>query len=224
MDSIVALVPMKGHSERVPRKNLKILRDKPLCYYVLKTLTSTDKISRVVVNTDCADIAEYVSKNFPSVSINEREQYLIGDHVSMNRIIEQDIETYPAKTYLQTHSTNPFLSRTTILSALEAYDKCLTDGNDSLVSVNEVLSRLYWENNIPINHNPLSLSRTQDLPKVFLENSVLYIFSRGSFVSNSMKRTGRHPFFYATPKIESIDIDDKEDFELAKICSERLSE
>lgn len=220
--SVAALLPMKGHSERIPRKNMKLLAGRPLCYYMLHNLSRSECIDTVVVNTDCENIAAYIESDFPGVKINWRAQNLIGDFVPMNKIIEQDVSAFPADIYLQTHSTNPFLKHPTIDAALSKYKKALGEGYDSMFSISPVYSRLYWENMIPINHNPSVLLRTQDLPKVCLENSLMYFFTASSFLENNGKRIGANPLLFSTKKIESIDIDTPEDFEMAELCAKRL--
>ena len=68
----------------------------------------------------------------------------------------------------------------------------------------------------PVNHNPKELLRTQDLPPLFEENSNFYIFSKDAFKAADEKRIGIKPMMYETPKMESVDVDFPEDFELAE--------
>ena len=71
------------------------------------------------------------------------------------------------------------------------------------------------KNGKPINHNPKKLIPTQDLEKIYEENSNLYIFSKESFLSSS-SRIGKNPILFETPKNESIDIDTNEEWEIAE--------
>jgi CMP-N-acetylneuraminic acid synthetase len=92
---------------------------------------------------------------------------------------------------------------------------------DSIFTVNEIQSRLYDDLLKPINHNPSILSQTQDLQKVYEENSNLYLFTKESF-KKSQSRIGLNPAIRVTPKLESIDIDFPEQWQIAEIIAENL--
>ena len=173
---ITALVPMKGHSERVPNKNLLPFCGRPLFYWVLKSLQNSAYIARIVVNTDSNDIAQNVLRYFASVHVINRPETICGDFVSMNTIIAYDLSQIEGEHFLQTHSTNPLLTTEMIDRAIECYFKFLGT-NDSLFSVTRLQTRLYWHNGQSINHDPQEMLRTQDLLPVYQENSNLYIFS-----------------------------------------------
>ena len=117
---IVALLPMKGNSERVPNKNLKQFCGTPLYHKVLNSLLASNLISEVVINTDSDEIMKDVRAHYSdtNVTIFERPQEIRGDTVSMNKVIEYDIDRIEADYYLQTHSTNPLLKTETIDNAL----------------------------------------------------------------------------------------------------------
>lgn len=210
---IIALLPMKGHSERVPNKNMKLFNGKPLFYHVLNTLQNCNLIDEVIINTD-SDAISTSTKQFGKVKIHERPTEICGDFVSMNDIIAYDINHSDGDVYLQTHSTNPLLRTTTIHQAIE---KFISQSEfDSLFSVTKLQTRLYWENVKPINHNPNELLRTQDLPPVFEENSNFFIFTKSSFKNAANKRIGKKPMMYEMDKLESVDIDEPQDFILAE--------
>ena len=214
-DKTVALLPLKAHSERVPRKNFRSIAGKPLVKWVLDVLLSLDRIEKVVINTDARSELEDVGVvTSARVLIRDRIQSLRGDFVSMNRIIEDDLNNVDADHYLMTHTTNPLLSVGTIDSAITAYLDGLP-GLDSLFSVNKFQSRFYSKDGLPINHDPGDLVRTQDLEPWYEENSCLYIFSRSSF-HDTKARIGRRPGLFETPKLESVDIDEPEDWDFAE--------
>ena len=214
---VVALVPMKAHSERVPSKNIRLLADRPLYHHILEALENTYAVDIVVVNTDSDEIAKGAEAGFSKAKAVRRPDALRGDFVSMNRIIAHDVDAWPGDIYLQTHSTNPLLRSQTLTEALQRFVKA--EKHDSLFSVNRVQTRLYTADGRPINHNPGELLRTQDLPPVFEENSCIYIFTRESFERAGGNRIGRTPLMFETERIESIDIDDEYSFHLADILA-----
>ena len=62
---VKALLPMKGHSERVPNKNMRMFAGKPLYHCVAKILQESDYVEAIVINTDSDLIAEDAVNNFP---------------------------------------------------------------------------------------------------------------------------------------------------------------
>ena len=207
---------MKGHSERVPNKNLKSFNGKPLYHAIVKTLQNCSSIKNVIINTDSELIAKDAKKAFGDfIIIHERTSDICGDFVSMNEIINYDIEKNGGEHFLQTHSTNPVLKSSTLQGAIDMYFDELPN-IDSIFSVTKWQTRLYWQDGAAVNHNPAELLRTQDLPPVFEENSNFYIFSKTSFLQSGKKRIGLKPKMFEVSKIEAVDIDNPEDFIIAE--------
>ena len=215
--NIVALLPMKAHSSRVPGKNFREFSGKPLFRWILDTLSSVDEISKVVINTDARSILKDSGlEESDRIVIRDRKQELCGDEVSMNLVLEDDVNAVPADVYLMTHTTNPLLSVDTIRNALAKFKKHFeTDENDSLFTVNKIQTRFYREDCSPVNHDPDNLIPTQELEPWYEENSNLYIFTRDSFLQTNA-RIGKRPLMYEVPKMESVDIDEQDDWDLAE--------
>lgn len=216
---------MKGNSERVPNKNLKDFAGKPLYHRVMDALLASKYIDKVIVNTDSeiikADLKKYFENN---VIIIDRPQEIIGDFVSMNKVIECDINNVQADIYLQTHSTNPLLKTKSIDAAIEKMIALSKDKvYDSVFSVTRLQTRLYQANGEPLNHNPEELLRTQDLEPLYEENSNFYIFTKESFYNSGGKRIGLKPFMFEIDKIEAVDIDEPQDFVIAESLYKLLS-
>jgi CMP-N-acetylneuraminic acid synthetase len=136
--------------------------------------------------------------------------------VGMNLVLADDVAAIPADFYLMTHATNPLLRGQTIERALAAYrEKRARDEADSLFTVNRFQTRFYGSDGRPINHDPSNLIRTQDLEPWFEENSTLYLFTRESFQA-TRARIGKKPMMFETPRMESVDIDDQVEWDLAE--------
>lgn len=215
---LVALLPMKAHSARVSGKNFRSFANKPLFRWILDTLLSIEEIDRVIINTDARDIlSRHGLVDSDRVLIRDRSEELCGDLVSMNKIINDDIQAVESETYLMTHTTNPLLRPATILRAIKVYTEAITKGGgDSLFTVNRFQTRFYREDGSPVNHDPNELKRTQDLEPWFEENSNLYLFSRSSFAASGA-RIGTSPVLMETPPRESADIDDADGWHLAEL-------
>lgn len=212
MTELTAIVPMKGHSARVPNKNIRPMCGRPLFHWILRSLLETPEISQVVVETDADHIAEDAAKNFP-VKILRRPKELEGDEVPMNRLIEFHMSVLKSPLYLQTHSTNPLLTPDSISRAIRAYKR--PGDHDSLFSVTALRTRLFNPDGSALNHNPQELIPTQDLPPVYEENSNIYIFTEESFAKRG-HRIGLKPMMFEIHRGEAVDIDELTDFHFAE--------
>ncbi len=222
MTKIVALVPMRHHSERVPGKNYRPLAGKPLFHWILEALLAVPEIAQVVVDTDSPVVMESVQEHFPQVRVLRRPEHLRAGTVPMNEVLLHDVRQEEADFYLQTHSTNPLLRPETIRAAIRA----LLDAYptfDSLFSVTRLQTRLWDALGRPINHNPAILLRTQDLPPVFEENSCIYLFTRQTLEARR-NRLGERPLLFEVPAEEAWDIDEELDFFVADALMRRRLE
>lgn len=219
MTRIVALVPMRHASERVPEKNYRLIAGKPLYHYILESLMACGEIGQIVVDTDSPVIAKGVRKSFPEVGVLDRPPHLRGGEVSMNEVLLHDIEQVEADFYLQTHSTNPLLRPETIRRSIHELE-AKTPVYDSLFSVTRVNTRLWDGSGRAINHDPSVLLRTQDLPPIYEENSCLYIFTREILV-NRHNRLGERPLMFEIDRAEAWDIDEELDFQIAEFLLKR---
>src|ERR1041385_5297323 len=160
---LVALVPMRHHSQRVPGKNYRMLAGVPLFHHIIETLLVVPEIEQIVVDTDSTEVMDGLRQHFPQVKIIDRPEILRADNVSMNDILIYDTDQVQANFYLQTHSTNPLLQPETVGRAIKSF---LADcpAHDSLFSVTRWQTRLYDQDGRAINHDPTVLIQTQDLP------------------------------------------------------------
>ena len=215
---LVALVPMRHHSQRVPGKNYRLLAGKPLFHHIIETLLAVPEIEQIVVDTDSDPVMDGLRKDFPQVKVINRPEALRADDVPMNDILIYDTSQVPADFYLQTHSTNPLLQSETVSHAIQSF---LADypNHDSLFSVTRWQTRLYDSNGKAINHDPSVLIQTQDLPAVYEENSCLYLFTRENLIKRN-HRIGEKPMMFEISADEAWDIDEELDFE---ICNFLLS-
>ena len=211
---IVALVPMRHHSDRVPGKNYRPFAGRPLYHHIIDSLLACPLLEEVVVDTDSPVITEDASLHFPQVRLLERPQHLRADTVPMNDVLLHDVSQVEADYYLQTHSTNPLLQPETISRAMDLFLDSLPM-YDSMFSVTRVQTRLWDRLGRAINHNPAILLRTQDLAPVYEENSCLYLFSRTT-LETRRNRVGERPFLFEIDRLEAWDIDEELDFRVAE--------
>lgn len=217
--NIVALVPMRHHSQRVPGKNYRILAGKPLFHHIIETLLAVPEIDQIVVDTDSNEVTEGLKQHFPSVKIIHRPESLRADDVPMNEILIHDTNLYPADFYLQTHSTNPLLKSETVSNAIQSLSTNYPT-KDSLFSVTRLQTRLYDKDGNAMNHNPKELIQTQDLPPVYEENSCIYIFTREN-LQTKRHRISDKPLMFEIDADEAWDIDEELDFAICDFLLKR---
>lgn len=212
--NITAIVPMRHQSERVPEKNFRPFAGRPLFYHILNTLLATPEVRAIVVDTDSDIIKALIQKDFPTISVLKRPDFLRSGDIAMNDVLAHTLSQIEGQYFLQTHSTNPLLSAATISRAIQIFLN-LPSSFDSLFSVTKVQSRFWNTDGRPINHDPKILLRTQDLEPFFEENSNIFLFQRQVF-NKQHNRIGSKPFLFEMDKIEATDIDDELDFQLAE--------
>ena len=217
---LIALVPMRHHSVRVPGKNYRPLAGKPLYHHILNALLAVDAVDEIVVDTDSDLILEGLQQDFPTVKRLRRPEDLRADTVPMNDILLHDTAEFPAEFYLQTHTTNPLLTPETVSKAIETFFTNFPT-YDSLFGVTRLQTRLWDRNGKPVNHDPNVLLRTQDLPPIYEENSCIYIFSRQSLLTRR-NRLGERPLMFEIPADEAWDIDEELDFTVAETLYKQL--
>lgn len=219
--TVKALLFMKGHSERIPKKNIKPFCGRPLLYWIFKTLSQSRYIKEIVLNTDDMEIVRLASEQF-DVTIHLRPDYLLKiTSNEASQLIVHDLSITEGEYFLQTHSTTPLLTTEIVDQSIETYFENL-DKHDSLFSVTRLQKRLFWENGKPINHDPQNLIKTQELPYIYEENSCIYIFSRRVF-NEVGSRIGLLPMMFPMDTHESVDIDEPIDFFIAEaLMNERL--
>ncbi|HSG26385.1 MAG TPA: acylneuraminate cytidylyltransferase family protein [Anaerolineales bacterium] len=210
---IIALVPMRHSSERVPGKNYRLLAGKPLYAHVIEALLGCPEISGVVVDTDSPVMMQGLRERYPRVTVLERPHNLRDGMIPMNEILLYDTAQVEADYYLQTHSTNPLLRSETISRAVQTF-LSQREQYDSLFSVTRLQTRLYWQDGSAVNHNPGELLRTQDLPPIFEENSCIYLFTREKLAARN-HRLGDAPLMFEIDAAEAWDIDEELDFQIA---------
>lgn len=213
--NIKALVPIRMNSSRLKNKNFLDFCGEPLYQIVLNTLQSIDLIDEIIVDTDSPELINALHLQYSKVRIIQRPEYLRGANVTMNKLIAYDLSVSEGEYFLQTHCTNPLLTKDTIISAITAYFNGL-EKFDSLFSVDRIQKRAYHSDGNTINHSNERLEQTQDLNPICIENSNLFLFSRTSFMSTE-SRIGNRPSLFPMNPTEGIDIDYEYEFKIAEL-------
>lgn len=211
---IVAFVPMRHSSERVPQKNYRPFAGKPLYHHIIQTLLDCPQITQVCIDTDSPFIIEDAPKHFPDVKLLIRPEHLRAGEIPMNDVLLNSASQIEGDIYLQTHSTNPLLRSETVSKAIDQFLN--SPDADSLFGVTRLQTRLYDAEGKAVNHDPSVLLRTQDLPPIYEENSNIYIF-KPEVLEKRKNRIGYQPVMFEIDRDEAWDIDEEVDFRIAEL-------
>lgn len=205
---IVAVVPMKLNNRRLPQKNTKAFTNgRPLCYYILSTLLKITEIEEVYVYCSNPDIKGYIPDG---VKYLKRSEILDQDTTKMNEVLKAFAKDVPADIYVMTHTTAPFISEISIKKGLDAV---VSEKFDSSFAAKK-LQDFLWRDGVPFNYDLENIPRTQDLPPLYEETSGFYIY-RENVINEMGRRIGNKPYIVEIGEVESIDIDEPEDFMIA---------
>ena len=217
-------IPIKKNSQRVSGKNFRDWGGKPLWRHTINKYEPIGPypIYHLYISTDSDEIIEEC-KGLGWVTAYARDKELCGDSISVCRLIVDCIEKFKLKGRMaQIHVTNPFLEEFYVWNAIQEITReyAFTGKviHRSCFSCNERQVR-YWRKEsygmVPINHNPMNLIQTQNLPIYYEENSCVYAFwaedilKTGSRIcSNPIELTVDFPY--------NLDIDTELDWEICE--------
>lgn len=203
----VAFVPIKLKSQRLPHKNILPLAGHPLCWHITNSLLHIKTIDEVYVY--CSD--DCIKNHLPEgVILKQRDKRLDGDNVKGFEIYKKFIEEVKADIYILAHTTSPFIKKESIENAL---GHVLSGENDSAFSAKRIQT-FAWYKNSPINYDLNDIPRTQDIEPIWVETSAFFMFRKEVFTEHN-RRIGFNPYIHEVRGIEALDIDEKEDYELA---------
>lgn len=128
----------------------------------------------------------------------------------MNEVLKCFADDVEADIYVMTHTTAPFITSKSIIKGLNAVKSGEYDSSFAAKKLQDFL----WKDGVPFNYKLDNIPRTQDLPPLFEETSGFYIY-RSDVIKNLNRRIGYKPFIVEVGEIESVDIDEAEDFMIA---------
>ena len=178
---IISIIPARGGSKSIPKKNLIDFMGKPLIAQTIEQSISTSMINRTIVSTDCQEIAGVAKKH--GAEIFKRPDSISGDEAStesammhvLNTLKEK--ENYIPEIVVLLQATSPLRKKNDIKNAINYF---INNKGDSLISGTQFEDFLFWEKNnkdwLAVNYNPQNRMRRQDRKPQFVENGSIYMF------------------------------------------------
>lgn len=215
---IVALIPLRGGSKSIPRKNIKSISGKPLAYWVLKAATSSPHIDEVWVSTEDARIKKVVLGLGLNVKVVDRPPELAGDHSSTESVMLHFAENVSFDVLVTLQATSPLTTASDISNAITHLQK---GSHDSLVTGVREKRFLWHPEGKPLNYDPKQRPLRQKWEGVFSENGAFYITKRSILEKEKCRLGGKIAVFEMYPDT-ALEIDEPEDWkQVAKLLRKR---
>lgn len=218
---VLAIIPARGGSKGLPKKNIKPLNGKPLINYSIESALKSTEIQSVMVSTDSVEIIDIAQKAGAIVPFI-RPESLSSDTATSKDVLIHAIDFLQKKGQefdyvVLLQPTSPFRRKGDIDNAIKLAVK---KDADMVVSVKETESNPYYvlfeenENGLLINSKKGNFTRRQDCPKVYELNGSIYVIKVAALLTcNALKF--EKTIKYEMPKHYSVDIDTQEDFDYA---------
>ncbi|PRM99444.1 cytidylyltransferase domain-containing protein [Aliarcobacter cryaerophilus] len=218
--TFLAIIPARGGSKRLPRKNVLDLCGKPLIAYTIEAALKSKYIDKVIVSSDDEEILN-ISKKI-GADIIKRPIDLANDTATTFDAIKHTIDNFEKYDYIVLlQPTSPLRNEKHIDEAIELLEKKKAD---AIVSVCEMDHSPLWSNTLPNDGNMSNFlkdeilnKRSQDLEKYYRLNGAIYICKTEKLIENKSFLLKDNIFAYIMNRENSVDIDEEIDFKIAEV-------
>ena len=215
-NKVIAMVPVRSGSTRVPNKNTRPFGDTSLLQLKLSLLKKLDGITDIIVSTDCEISADIARKH--DVKVQWRNKYYAGSKVTNDQHWHHIAQTTPGDIVFFAQVCNPLLRVSSMQNALNSF--LSSDAHDSVNSVSSE-KKFLWQNGKPMNYDVSVTPKSQDLPDIVSLNFGITIIKK-QIMMERKNVVGYKPTFFELDKIESLDIDELIDFKIAEVMYREL--
>jgi len=225
--SVLAIIPARGGSKRLPRKNVLSLAGKPLIVWTIEAAQKTKYIDRIIVSTDDQEIVAVSKKAGAEIII--RHDDLASDTATSFDVVKHVIDTIDEK-YDFTLLLQPTSPLRTEHHIDEACELLIQKNADAIISVTEMDHSPLWANTLPEDGDmghflkaEIIGKRSQDLQKYYRLNGAIYICRTEKLLTEKSFFISDKIFAYKTIKETSVDIDEYSDLLFAQwLLSQKL--
>jgi len=213
---ITAVIGVRKGSERIVNKNIKPFNDTSLLENKIKTLQKVKNLDEIVVTTDCDKM--YSLAETLGVTPMRRPDYYTSNDCPGSENLKFIAEQVDTDYILYTPVTSPLVKSETYEDIINTF-RNLDSKYDSVVTMN-YLKDFLWEDDKPLNYDPLNCPRSQDMESVFRLNFGGCLLPRETMIKNKYV-VGNNPYWYELTETEGIDVDVPFDFNIAELIYEK---
>lgn len=224
MVPVIAIIPSRGGSKRIPMKSLELLGNQSLIARTIHLAQNADIFSRILVSTDSREIADEAIKSGAEV-LNLRDEYFddyspvsLATIHTLRSVIQME-NSLAKSTVVQLMPNCPFLSLETLLNCIDSQKN---SSEQSLISCVRV-DPINWYAFTLANHEPRWIAdgidltaRTQDNPPLFVPTGSVWI-ATASYLIENQSFYGKKYRFHEISQLDGYDIDTVEQLNLARI-------
>ena len=222
--SCLAIIPARGGSKGIPRKNVRLLAGRPLIAWTIRAAREAKRVTRVVVSTDDAEIARVA--NECGAGVVWRPPEISGDTASSESALLhvlghlRETENYRPELLAFLQCTSPLMTAADIDGTIATMLDQRAASALSAARFGHFVWRVGSDGACGMNHDKRVRQRRQERPAEYLENGAVYAMRTEGFLA------ARHRFFGKTAIYEvdagrSIEIDEPEDFAVAEMLLRR---
>ena len=210
--NIVAIVPVKGNSVRVKKKNLTKFADSNLFQIKLKQLKKTSCFQKIIISSENKKILDYAKNN--GFSTHLRDSYFSTSKVPMSEVYRYIASEIDGEYIAWINATNPLCNEYIYQSAVKKFKK-ISNNYDCFLSAVKNKQNYFYKNK-PINFKRSPWPRSQDLEPLISLPFAISILKRKNMVKWG-SCVGKKPFFYFLNPLVATDIDDQSSFKIAEL-------
>ncbi|PZX14281.1 N-acylneuraminate cytidylyltransferase [Breznakibacter xylanolyticus] len=215
--AVIGFVPVRGGSQSIPLKNIRMFCGYPLVYWVVRALSDATSIDRVVVATDSDDIEKVINElSLPKTTVYRRLSSNATDVASTESVMLEYIEYAQLSltdVFVLAQATSPFTTADSIDGALQLYE---AGRYDSLLSCVRQ-KRFFWnDNGTPMNYDHCHRPRRQDFNGLWMENGAFYV-NKVAGIMKERNRLSGIIGIYEMPSHTAVEIDDPDDWLVAEL-------
>ena len=212
--NVLAIIPARGGSKGIPKKNLLPLAGRPLLEYTLDQVLAVPAVSRVVVSTDDGEISQLAEAC--GAEVVRRPAALSDDRASSESALLhcldhlKDGEDYDPDVVVFLQATSPLRSPRHIEEAISVFERENADSLFSAGPLRGLAWRMEGKTPVPVSYDPYHRMRRQDTPEYLAENGSIYLF-KPWVLRDLGSRIGGKIAVYKMHALDSFEVDEKDD-------------
>ena len=200
-----------------PNRHFEYISGNPLYNVMIDKLEATPQVGKIIVNTDSDRIKNTYARSgkVKVINVYKAEPQEVELELTSDKTTTALLEHAEGEHFLQLGPIFPFLKHETINSVIETYDRYVVNPEDhsyDSVFTIRILNRRYFDSDTDFIR--------EDRPNTFVEDSILHVFNRTTFLSGGNRKVGKKPFACGVDDIENLAIDSEEHYRLAVFIDE----